>query len=366
MARRFTVIGENIHCSRVLRRDGSRATTTPDGRPAVRFTDGAGGDGLLPLPEAMLGTSEYASNGRIKHVMAAVRVGLAGGPDAAIAAAYVRWMAERQVAAGAHYLDLNVDEVDHDVEGRLQAMVWLVRTVGPASPVPISVDSSDAAVLAAGLEVHDPAWAGGAPPMINSISVERPEVLELAMRHGSPAVLSCTGTVMPTTTLERLERATEIIDLALAAGLPLSALYVDPLIIPIGVDSEAGNEYLNAVRELRVQYGSELHITGGVSNVSFGLPARRLVSDVFLDLCVAAGQDSGIIDPVAGDVRSALAPDRNAERYRLAADLLLGLDLFGVEFIEAFRAGRLDPPIGAAAEAGSADVPGTTATTASS
>ena len=55
-------------------------------------------------------------------------------------------------------------------------------------------------------------------------------------------------------------------------GLPLADLHVDPLVIPIGVDAEAGASYLEAVRQLRERYGPELHITGGVSNVSFGMP----------------------------------------------------------------------------------------------
>jgi len=135
-----------------------------------------------------------------------------------------------------------------------------------------------------------------------------------------------------------------MIDMALSHGLPLARLYVDPLVIPIGVDSEAGSTYLEAVRQLRARYGPLLHITSGISNVSFGMPMRRLISDVFLDLCVAAGQDSGIVDPVAANIADALAPDREAEPYRLAADLLTGADAFGVEFIEAFRAGRLSAP----------------------
>ena len=89
----------------------------------------------------------------------------------------------------------------------------------------------------------------------------------------------------------------------------------------------------------------DIHITGGVSNVSFGMPARRLISDVFLDLCVAAGQDSGIVDPVAADIARALVPDRESATYQLAANLLTGADAFGVEFIEAFRDGRLTPDV---------------------
>jgi 5-methyltetrahydrofolate--homocysteine methyltransferase len=343
----FIVIGENLHCSRIVRADGSRGGITPDGRPAIRFPGGAGGEAILPVPDRLLGTSDLAG-GRLKHVMAAVLAGLEGGRDAETAATYVRWMAERQAAAGADYLDLNVDEIDHDVEGRLRAMVWLVRTVGASSPVPLSIDSSDAAVLEAGLDACDPAWAGSRAPMINSASVERPEVLDVARHRGSPVVLSCTGTVMPTTTDERLERAAEIVELALARGLSPGSLFVDPLIIPIGVDPEAGTAYLAAVRGVRQRYGPAIHITGGVSNVSFGLPARRLIGDVFADLCAQAGQDSGIVDPVAADIRRALSPDRTSEPYRLAADLLLGEDPFGVAFIEAYRSGRLSESAGTA------------------
>ncbi len=338
----FIVIGENIHTSRVVRRDGSRIAQTASGQPAVRVPVD-GGEALLPVAPVIQETREFTA-GRVKHVMAAVLEGMKNGPDADIAAAYVRWMAARQVAGGAAYLDLNVDEVSPDVDGRLGAMAWLVRVVGPFSTVPLSIDSSDSAVMSVGLDLHDPAWVDGAPPLLNSAAADRPDVLELAAQRGSPVVLSSTGASMPTGTAERMARAVEMIEMALAHGLPLSALYVDPLIIPIGVDSDAGSAYLEAVRQLRERYGPELHITGGISNVSFGMPGRRLIGDVFLDLCVLAGQDSGIIDPVAADVTRALSPDRTSEVYRCAADLLTGADAFGVDFIEAFRSGRLAGP----------------------
>ena len=337
----FIVIGENIHTSRVVRRDGARIAARPDGTPAVRVPLGDGeADGLLPVPPVVQETREFAS-GRVKHVMVAVLEGVAAGPDADLAATYVRWMAARQIAGGAAYLDLNVDEISPDVDGRLAAMDWLVRTVGPVSSVPLSIDSSDSAVMAVGLDGIDRAWAGGAVPLLNSAAADRVDVLAMAAERGSPVVLSSTGATMPSGTEERMVRAVEMIDLATAHGLPLASLHVDPLVIPIGVDAEAGSAYLEAVRQLRERYGPDLHITGGVSNVSFGMPARRLISDVFLDLCVQAGQDSGIVDPVAADIARALRPDREAEAYRLAADLLTGADAFGVEFIEAYRAGRL-------------------------
>ena len=66
----------------------------------------------MPLPDSILESNEFTASQRIKHVMAAVRVGLAGGAEADTAAAYVAWMAQRQIDGGADYLDLNVDEID--------------------------------------------------------------------------------------------------------------------------------------------------------------------------------------------------------------------------------------------------------------
>ena len=338
-SRPFIIIGENIHTSRVVRRDGARVGTTTSGQAAVRVPMGDA-EALLPVPKVVRETREFNS-GRVKHVMVAVLEGMANGPDAEIAATYVRWMAARQIAGGAAYLDINVDEISPDVSGRLEAMAWLVGVVGPATTVPLAIDSSDSAVMAVGLDLYDRAWGGGAPPLLNSAAADRLDVLGMAAERGSPVILSATGATMPTGTEERMTRAVEMIELAVGHGLALSALHVDPLVIPIGVDAEAGAAYLDAVRQLRERYGPELHITSGVSNVSFGMPARRLISDVFLDLCVLSGQDSGIVDPVAADIAQALAPDRESARYRLAADLLTGADAFGVEFIDAFRAGRL-------------------------
>ena len=337
----FIIIGENIHCTRVVKREGARGGVAPDGRPGVRFPDGDG-ERWLALPQSIIDSKEFADSQRIKHVMAAVRQGLADGPEAEAARAYVAWMAQRQIDGGADYLDLNVDEISPEVSGRREAMQWLVAAVGPVSSVPLCVDSSDAVVLEAGLDAIDPAWAGGARPMVNSASTERPEVLELVKDRGTPVVLSCTGASMPSGTQDRIERAEEIVGMATDLGLSLDSLHVDPLVIPIGVDPMAGGAFLDAVATIRERYGEEIHITGGVSNISFGLPARRIISDVFLDLCVEAGLDSGIIDPVA-DVQAALEPDRGSKAYTLARAMLTGEDAFGMQFIGAFRAGELTP-----------------------
>jgi 5-methyltetrahydrofolate--homocysteine methyltransferase len=291
------------------------------------------------VPDRIIESNDFRQ-GRVKHVMVAVRHGLEGTGFAELGAVYLRWMAARQVAGGADWLDINVDEIDHEVAPRLEAMDWVVRAVGPSASVPLSLDSSDPTVIEAGIRALDRSWAGCTPPLLNSASLERLDVLDLGAREGMPLVLSCSGDVaMPTDAQERIDRADDIIGAATARGLRAPDLHVDPLVVPIGVDPEAGPAFFAAARHLREAYPG-IHLTGGLSNSSFGLPARRLLGDVFLDIAALNGLDSGIVDPVATNLREALAPDRGSEAYRMAADFIEGRDQFGMEFIEAYRAGR--------------------------
>ena len=334
---RFIIIGENIHATRVLLRSGARVASLPAGRPALPFTDDDGSERLLPVPDAALEGS--GPKEKVKHVKAAVLAGLAGGADAALGRGYVRFLARRQVEAGADYLDLNVDEASNDVAGRIAAIRWLVAAVEDAAPAALALDSSAPEVLRAGLETA--ARTAGAP-LLNSASIERLDVLDLAAAEGCAVVLGAAGSSgMPASAAERVANARQIVDEATRRGLALGAMHVDPLVLPVAVEPEVGAWVLDALRTLRATYGPEVHLTGGLSNVSFGLPLRRLLNDVFIDLAADAGADSGIIDPVASDPRRVFAQDRDTRAYRLAADLLTGRDPFGMEFLAAYRSGEL-------------------------
>jgi cobalamin-dependent methionine synthase I len=243
------------------------------------------------------------------------------------------------VDAGADYLDLNVDEASNDLAMRVAAMEWLVDAVEDATDAAISLDSSAPEVMQAGLAA---ATRRAGTPLLNSASLERLDVLDLAGAEGCPVILGAGGQHgMPGSAAERVDNATRVVEEATRRGIALSRLYVDPLVMPVAVEPEVGSWFLDAVRMLRERYGPEIHLTGGLSNVSFGLPARRLLNDVFIDLAAAAGADSGIIDPVASDPRRIFAQDRTGREYALAANLLTGRDPFGMEFLAAFRAGEL-------------------------
>ena len=333
----FLVIGENIHATRVVRRAGRHAVELPDGAVGIGFDD-AGERRVLPVHPALAAAKDYA-NGRIKHVASAIRWGLDAGDHADTAAAYIRVMAARQEAVGADWLDLNVDEVSADSGTRAEAIAWLVTTVEASARVPVAIDSSDVAVIAAGVS------ASTQPQgrlLLNSASLERPEVLDVAQEAGCAVILACSGpSGMPADTDDRVRNGIAIVELAIARQIPLDACFVDPLVLPVAVEPDAPSHVLDAARQLRAEYGPEVHLTGGLSNVSFGMPARRILNDVFIDLASAAGIDSGIVDPVASDLGRVFGADRDATAYRLASDLLLGRDPYGAEYMAAFRAGRL-------------------------
>ncbi len=333
----FIVIGENIHATRVLLRNGARVTSLPDGRAALPFTDDGATPRLLPVPDAAL-DGEGAKQ-KVKHVKAAVLAGLAGGAEATLGRGYVRFLARRQAEAGADYLDLNVDEVSNDLDGRVAAIRWLVGAVEDATPAALAFDSSAPEVLHAGLAAA--ARSAGAP-LLNSASLERLDVLDLAAAEECAVILGASGEHgMPGSAAERVANATRIVEEATRRGMALSALHVDPLVLPVAVEPEVGAWFLEAVRTLRATYGPEIHLTGGLSNVSFGMPLRKLLNDVFIDLASEAGADSGIIDPVASDLRQIFAQDRGARAQTLASNFLTGRDAFGMEFLTAYRAGEL-------------------------
>ena len=96
----------------------------------------------------------------------------------------------------------------------------------------------------------------------------------------------------------------------------------------------------HSTEALRARFGDEIHITGGMSNVSFGLPARKLLNEMFVLLAVEAGADGGIMDPVASPPEAILAIDRTDPNYKLAEDVLMGRDEHCMAYIRAWRKSR--------------------------
>jgi 5-methyltetrahydrofolate--homocysteine methyltransferase len=233
--------------------------------------------------------------------------------------------AVKQVAAGAHYIDVNGGIPGKEVE----LLPWLVDVVQEVEDVPLCLDSADAEAIEAALPHCNK------PPMINSITFEEDrlqKVTPLAREHGAKVIALCLSEEGPPKTFDdRIEIAGRLVDRLTSDGIPLDNLHVDPCVFPISTSSDVGSFVLDTVAWIHEQYPG-IHTICGASNVSFGMPVRKLLNAVFLPMLIGRGLDSAIIDPCNKLVRANL----------LAAEALVGRDEFCTAYIKAFRDGELE------------------------
>jgi 5-methyltetrahydrofolate--homocysteine methyltransferase len=145
---------------------------------------------------------------------------------------------------------------------------------------------------------------------------------------------------MPADADERMANFREVIAALDAVGVPRDRLHLDPLVLPISTDPMNGSHFLEATRCAAETFDG-VHLNGGLSNISFGMPQRKLLNMVFMRLCIEAGTDGGIIDPVSVPPAAVLEMDTTSESYAMARAVLVGEDMFGMEYISAYREGRL-------------------------
>ena len=335
---RFISIGENVHTTRVLLRKGKSIITHED-RESISYKGLDNETKYLVIPEAFKERQEY-KQGQIKHVMIAVTMAMSGKECSEPAIDYLHTLARKQDIAKASYLDVNVDEISYKLDEQKRAMRWLVESLQQISSTPLSIDSSNIEVIEVGLAAYNNDMPR---PLLNSASLERLDALELAKEYEASVVVTAAGdSGMPEDVQGRVANASKMVESALSKGFTLDTIFIDPLVFPASVDKTFGSHALDAVAELRGKYGPEIHITGGISNVSFGIPGRRLVNEVFMILMVEAGADGGIIDPVLSNPAEVFSMDRESDSYRMAEDVILGRDEFCQKYISAWRSGNLD------------------------
>ncbi len=335
----FVVIGENIHCTRIVKFGGLHTVELPDGKVVVAFKH-EGADRRLPIPDDWAEVSPAFADGKVKHMALAIHQATRGATDEDRQAgeAYLVWAAQRQIDAGAAFLDVNVDEYSHKPEEQIAAMTWLATFLGERFETPLSIDSSKVATVVAGLECCQ---TPGRKRMINSVSLERQELVEVMDRFATEAVVSAAGVSdLPSDVDGRIANFESIVAQLDAAGIERERMHLDPLVLPISTDPMHGRNFLDATAEA-VRRFEGVRLCGGFSNVSFGMPRRKLLNMVFVHLCAEAGASSGIIDPVQMPVDAVAAMDTSDEAFKLAKAFLTGEDMYGMEFISAHREGRL-------------------------
>jgi len=335
----FAVIGENIHCTRVVKLGGKTTVDLPGGAMGVAFKH-KGADRVLPIPADWAKVSPAFGDGKIKHMALAIHQATRGATndDRRAGEDYLSAAAQRQIDAGASFLDVNVDEYSHKPEEQIAAMQWLVTFLCERFDAPLSVDSSNAATVVAGLECcKDP----DRRQMVNSVSLERPGLVEVIAKYDTEAVVSAAGVNdLPSDVQGRITNFEMILSQLDAAGIERERMHLDPLVLPISTDPMHGRNFLDATAEA-VRRFEGVRLGGGFSNVSFGMPQRKLLNMVFVRLCAEAGASSGIIDPVQMPLSEIAAMDTSTESFKLARAFLTGEDMYGMEFIAAHREGRL-------------------------
>lgn len=235
-------------------------------------------------------------------------------------------LAKQQASAGVDYLDINVatgKESSHQEE--MDAMVWAINTIRAVSNIPLSIDSANPDVIKAGLKA-----CPGQAIFINSITAETEKInsiLPLAIEPNIKIICLAMGpTGIPKTSEERLNMCRHIYNRAFQYKIAPDKLFFDPLVMPVATDPSQGRVTIETIRSIKKEL-PDAKTTVGLSNVSFGLPARGLLNRTFLAMLVAAGLDSVITDPLDTELMSALR----------AAETLIGNDPYCRKYLQAYR-----------------------------
>ena len=249
-----------------------------------------------------------------------------GAAFAARDAALIQNEARRQAEAGADYIDVNAAL---SPAAELDCMVWAVETVRAATDKPLAIDSANPAVTRAGLALVPKGTA-----FLNSVSGEEARLaamLPLAVEFETKLVaMAMDDSGMPTSTADRWRALEKIFAATDKAGISRDRIFVDPLLRPVSTNPEQTAQVLQMIREIREKGGGAGTVVG-LSNISFGLPARRHLNRTFLAIAAAAGLSAAIIDPLEPDMMTTA----------LAAACLTGQDEYCMKYIMAQRAGRL-------------------------
>jgi 5-methyltetrahydrofolate--homocysteine methyltransferase len=243
-------------------------------------------------------------------------------------AEFIRSEVLRQAEAGAEVIDLNAGS---SLEVEPENMRWAVKIAQEAVDLPLSIDSPNPGTIQAGFAAcrrPELAW-------VNSVTLEKErleELLPLAREHGCPLVALCRDSEgLAQDGGQRVEVGKRIADTVDRAGISLDKLYLDTLIEPISVHSDAAMVSLATLEGLkRALPGIKTIIS--LSGVSFGLPGRKLLHRVYLPLLMRGGLDAVFLDPLDRALMSAIK----------AAEALLGRDEFCMGYIGAHREGSIE------------------------
>jgi 5-methyltetrahydrofolate--homocysteine methyltransferase len=234
-------------------------------------------------------------------------------------------LARKQAEAGASFIDVNVGTGTGSRENEIQAMEWAVNTIIAQIQTPLCIDSADPKVLEAGLKAVPVGTA-----IINSTKAEGEmlkQVVSLASKYESHIIgLAMDESGIPGDVAGRLSACDRIANACSRAAVSLERIFFDPLVLPVSTDTTQGWTTLKTISEIKAKFPG-CKTVAGLSNVSFGLPARSHLNAAFMILALQAGLDAAIADPLNEELMNAVK----------AGEVLLGRDRHCRRYTRAFR-----------------------------
>lgn len=233
-----------------------------------------------------------------------------------------------QERAGADYIDLNASAL---MEREVETLLWAIPLLNDALRVPLSLDTPNSLAMTAAFQVYQ----GRA--ILNSLTAEKEKLKGLLplIREYKPRVIAlCLDeSGLPGGSEQALAVGLKLVDLLVKAEVQPGDIFLDPLVRPVGVDQEAVCVFLDSLGKIKENLPGVKTIAG-LSNVSFGLPERRLINKTMLVLAMGRGLDAAILDPCDEEIRALL----------IAAQALLGQDPGLKDYLRFIREKRKAEP----------------------
>jgi cobalamin-dependent methionine synthase I len=236
---------------------------------------------------------------------------------------FLQELARAQYECGAHLLDVNAGVAGGN---EVEDLPWLVEIVQKEVPLPLMLDSANPEALKAALSVY----CHSEPPILNSISGETekwnklfPVVVEKKCKI---VVLLMDDKGIPRTMDERMVVAKKLFERLTEAKIPSDYIYFDPLVLSVAVETDAALTTLETIKTIRANF-PDAHIICGVSNISMGLPGRKLINKTFLTMAIYAGLDTLLIDVRDQPLMSSI----------YASKALTHQDPYCLEYLKAYR-----------------------------
>ena len=236
-------------------------------------------------------------------------------------AAFIRTLARQQVDAGADALDVNCGPASRDA---VSDMRWLVEVIQEEVKVPLSLDSTKALAIEAGLKVCRN------KAIINSTMADN-EKLDQYFGMAKSYKVSLIALLMdkkgvPQDRDGRLELAASILEAAGRHDFPMDDLYLDPIVMPINVAQNQLFGILEVLKDLKMIASPAPKTVIGLSNISQGSKSRSLINRTFLVMAEAYGLDAAILDPL----------DKNLMDLLITSEMVLNKHIYCDSFVEAF------------------------------